>query len=324
MTDLVLRWQVTPERLLADLGLRREDLLEPEARIPLGSFILLVERARTITGEPGLGYYLGLQTRVSAHGYLGFAAMTSATLREALELATQFAPVRTTALSLRLRETKTTASLIVEERANLGSATDVILTGLMVGLWQIGNALIGRELAGTADFMFPEPAYFPRFAHLVPRVRFGMPVNQLSFDHALLDARIGQADPAAQRLALVQCERALSALGFDGKIAARVRALVFDRARGHRPGTLRGVEEVARALHVSPRTLKRKLALEGTTYKELALEEKRELAFMLLQNEAESIESVAEHVGYTDVANFTRAFKQWTGKTPGAYRRAVR
>lgn len=324
LTDLAMRWNVTPETLLADLALVRAQLLEPEARIPLPTFIALVERARRATGEPGLGYYLGLQTRVSAHGYLGFAAMTSSTLREALSLAIQFAPMRTTALSLRLRETKTTASLIVEPQADLGTASDVILTGLMVGFWQIGNALIGRELSGTADFTFPEPPYFSRFSHLVPRVRFDRPVHQLSFDRALLDATIGQADPAAQRLALVQCERALAALGASGTFASRVRALVFDREKRSGGVTLRSVEDVARALHLSSRTLKRKLALEGTSYKELALEEKREMAIVLLQNESESIESVADNVGYTDVANFTRAFKQWTGMTPGAYRRRNR
>ena len=77
----------------------------------------------------------------------------------------------------------------------------------MVGLWRIGNALTESSLEGTADFAYPEPEYFARFAHLVPGVRFGQPAHRLVFDRSLLDKPIKMADPAAQRLAREQCER---------------------------------------------------------------------------------------------------------------------
>jgi AraC-like DNA-binding protein len=75
---------------------------------------------------------------------------------------------------------------------------------------------------------------------------------------------------------------------------------------------------------VSPRTLKRKLADLGTGFSELLEEQQRERALMLLRSEQLSLEDVAARVGYSDVANFTRAFRRWTGLTPGAYRRAAK
>lgn len=79
LVELVRRWDVSPEELLAPLGLRAEALADPGARMPVRMVEALVEQARRLTGEPGLGFFLGLQMRVSSHGYLGFAAMTSAT-----------------------------------------------------------------------------------------------------------------------------------------------------------------------------------------------------------------------------------------------------
>lgn len=326
LTELVQRWRVTPIALLEPLGLREEDLLAPDARVTVEDFVALVERARALTGEPGLGYYLGVQMRVSAHGYLGFAAMTSATLREAIELAARFAPTRSTAMALRVQESERTAAVVLEERADFGSARDVLVSALMVGLWKIGNALTERTLEGTADFAYAEPEYFTRFAHLAPRVRFGQPANRLVFDRALLDTPIPMADPAAQRLAREQCERELAALGGGGGLVERVRAMIAaatpasdDEARAL--GTLEGV---ARALHVSPRTLKRRLAAEGAAYSAILAQVQRDAALLLLRDPERSVEQVAESLGYSDVANFTRAFRRWTGVTPGAYRRSGR
>jgi AraC-like DNA-binding protein len=320
----VARWQVPPERLLQGLALTREALVEPEARIPVSTMVTLIERARSLTGEPGIGYYLGLQTRVSVHGYLGFAAMTSSSLREAIALAMRYSPIRSTAISLRLQEDDASAALVIDEHVDFGSARDVIISSFMVGLWQIGCALLGRTLQGRAEFSFAEPVYFARFSHLVPPVLFGAPAHRLVFERGLLDERVGLADPAAQRLALQQCEQALAALGFDDRLRERVRALVVCRegeARS-RATRVRSVAEVARTLSVSERTLKRRLAAEGTSYSEILDGERKQLAMLLMQRDGRSLLEVADALGYSDVANFTRAFRRWTGTTPAAYRRA--
>ena len=319
LADLVKRWNVTPILLLEGSKLTYDELSNPETRVPFDEMIRLMQRARALTGEAGLGYYLGLQTRVSAHGYLGFAAMTSATLGEALELATRFSPTRTTALTLRLRIAQGKASLLIEERTNFGEAQDAIIPALMVGLWQIGSALLGKSLSGTADFTFDEPPYFRRFAHLVPPVRFRRPVHALTFDAALLHEKIVLADPAAQKLAQKQCEDALIALGFDGNVTERVRSLLTaEEVDGSR--RVRSLPEVARALSLSERTLKRRLSDEGATYSGLLEEERKDLAMLLLRNKARTVSEVAYALGYSDAANFTRAFRRWTGESPAAFR----
>ena len=89
-----------PTTCSSGVEIARETLDDPLARVPLASYLAVVERARTLTGEPGLGFCMGLQARVSAFGHLGFAAMSAATVREAIEIAVQFAPMISTAMTL--------------------------------------------------------------------------------------------------------------------------------------------------------------------------------------------------------------------------------
>jgi AraC-like DNA-binding protein len=149
-------------------------------------------------------------------------------------------------------------------------------------------------------------------------VRYDQPANELDFDAAVLDWPLTTADPAALQLAREQCERALEALGFDGGIVARVRPLISRSGGG-----FRSLDEVAARLHVSPRTLKRRLAERATTFSTLLDQARLERAQRLLASPRLSLEEIAERAGYSDVTNFTRAFRRWTGTTPAAYRRSL-
>ncbi len=317
LAELVARWGVTPSQLLAGTGLREADLADPDQTISLPVVERLVARARTLSGEPALGLLLGMQMRISAHGYLGFAAMVASTVGDALAIATRYAPTRTNALVLRVSVEGDTAALVIEERASFGSARDVVLFALIEGIRQIGQALTGRALTGSAEVAFPEPPYFEKVRPIAgARVRFGRPENRILFDRSVLDVPLVMADPAAFRLATEQCERALTAIAGATRVSAKVRSVLARRG-----GLTRGLVDVARALSVSPRTLKRHLALEGTTFKVLHDEARKNEGVRLVGEGTATMEEIAERLGYSDVANFTRAFRRWTGVAPGAWRR---
>jgi AraC-like DNA-binding protein len=308
-------WNVPKDTLFQGLSVARAGLEKPDARIGIPAFCALVERARTLSGEPAIGFHMGMQMRVPAHGYLGFAAMTASTLHEALTLATRYAPTRTSALRLRLSVDGDHAALSIDELANFGTVRDCVLFALIVGLWQIAEALTGQSLQGTADFPFARPAYAERVERSVHSIRYEQPCAALRFSAALLDTPLQMANAAALELAREQCERALDALD-PHDLVARVR-----EALPRKPSGFHSLEEVASKLGVSSRTLKRKLKVEGHAFSDLldamALEQAREL----LKQQALSLEQVAERLGYSDVSNFGRAFRRWTGLTPAAYRR---
>jgi AraC-like DNA-binding protein len=318
LVDLVKRWHIPADELLSGVGLSETMLEDPPERLPVATMCAALERARLLTGEPGLGFYLGLQHRVSIYGYLGFAALSASSVREALELAVQFAPVFSTALAIHLRVEDRVASLCVEEHADLGSARDIVLISMLLGLREVGSALTGRSLQGVFELRIPEPLYYPRFADLAPTWRFGQPINRMQFDAASLDLPIITADRAACRLARKLCERALDELGFDAGLADRVRRLLASDAGG-----FPSFAQVAARIHLSPRTLKRRLAAQGLSFSALVDRERRERALDLLRSSRLSIEDVAERLDYTAASSFVRAFHRWTGQTPAAYRRAA-
>jgi AraC-like DNA-binding protein len=314
LVEVVQQFGVTRDQLMAGMGLPDTLLESPEARVPLELCEALLMRAVELTGQPGLGILLGLRMRVPAHGYLGFAAMTAPTVKHALELAVRYAPTRTTALGLRLDEGDPT-SLYLEERHDLGRTRETVLFALAVGLWRIGEALTGRRLVGVAEFAFPAPAFAPVLVNAPVNASYGHAQHRLVFERAYLEMPLVMAHPSASLLAQEQCERALEALDRSG-LVARVREVL------PRPsGGVRSVEEVAEALGTSVRTLHRKLKAEGVVFSELSDAHQHRLACQLLDDASSSLETVAEQVGYSDVSNFTRAFRRWTGMTPAAYRR---
>jgi AraC-like DNA-binding protein len=316
LADLVKRWQIATDALLAGSGLDETMLVEPTKRITVRTCVRLLERARTLSGTPAIGFFLGLQMHISAHGFLGFAALSASNVREALELSIRFMPIVTTALGLRLRVDGREASLIVEEHADFGTARDIVLLALLVGIWRAGESLTGRKLEGYAELAIPEPGATFGAEQVRSRVRFGQPRTRLVFDESILELPYKMADPVALQLARNQCERLLGMMGLDGRIASRVTALIG----GGSKGSFHSLEKVAAELHMSPRTLKRQLASEGVSFSELVEKERRERAMILLASSGLSLKTVAERLGYSNVANFARAFQRWTGVSPGEHR----
>jgi AraC-like DNA-binding protein len=316
--ELAKRWHVTADALLADSGLDLDVLADPRTRVPISTITGILERARALTAEPAFGFYLGLQMRVSAHGFLGIAALSAPTMREAIDLSVRFMPVVTTALSMRLEVVGSQAALILDEHANFGRERDTVLLAALIGIWQIGIALSGHDPRGYADLVLPEPVYHANLLRLGPRIRFNQPANRLLFDTLWLDIPHSMAHPMAMRLARDECERLLLSRKPAPPTTARVRDLLT-RVKGKELL----LAHVARALNVSARTLKRQLAAEGSSFSALIDEERQARAMFLLASPDASLKDVAGRLGYANMANFTRAFARWTGQTPSAYRATV-
>lgn len=313
LVELAARWDVPATALLAGLPITAAELALPSTRVPLPVCEAIATRAIELTGEPALPLYLGLQMRVSSHGFLGFAAMTAATVREAIALAARYASTRTTAIGIALYVEGETASLVVEERAPLGRLREPLVLGLVAGLWQIGQALTGQALEGSAECAFSRPPFLAE-SPLTARLAFDCPAHRLVFAAALLDTPLVSADPVAMELARAQCERELAAIA-DGGFVGRVRSAIAARA-----DAAPAIADIAHALHVSTRTLKRRLAERGTTFTAILDDIRRQRALLLIEDRGLSIGEVAVRVGYSELPSFTRAFRKWTGMTPAAYR----
>lgn len=310
LVTLAGRWKVTPEVLLDGLPISYAALADPATRVPLKVCEAICLRAHELTGEPGLAFHLGIEMRVSSHGFLGFAAMTANTARDAIELACRFAGTRTSAIGLALFVEGDTASIVIEERTPLGAIRELAVLALILGFWQLGRQLTGTMLDGVGECAFPTPAYVTKLP-LGGRLRFDQPVHRMVFASSILDLPLTTADTVASQLAKEMCERELSKLpiGLAGAIRIRLNA-----------NPTAGLDDVAKQLHTSTRTLKRKLADEGTTFTLIRDDVRKQRALLLLDDRRLAVGEIATKLGYTELPNFTRAFRKWTGMTPAAYR----
>jgi AraC-like DNA-binding protein len=316
--DVLKSLGVETRELLGSLGLNEQQLEEPGARVPLQEMNALVALGRERSGEPGIGVYMGLRRRLSTYGFLGMAAMHARTLRQALELAVEFAPTISTAVGLSFESDGRVASLRLIENADLEPVRDVVLIGMLIGLSRIGVMLTGCQLSGHVCVALPKPNYYERFADQLFEVRFDQADTRIVFEAASLDLPLVTPDNATLRLAREQCERALQELQSGASFVDCVRRLIAAERGFHT------LEQVAERLHFSPRTLRRRLAAYSVTFADLIDSARHKQAQFLLRSSERELSWIGEQLGYATLPNFVRAFKRWTGVTPAAYRRSLR
>ena len=121
-------------------------------------------------------------------------------------------------------------------------------------------------------------------------------------------------DPVLTRMLEQQCQQRMDTVENSG-IAGKVRQQLLGEL-----GLGATLNDMASALALSSRSLRRKLEQEGTSYRDLVEEERRQLALQLLTSTTMKIEEVAAHLAYTDAGGFVRAFRRWQGCSPSEYR----
>ncbi|EPQ5005029.1 AraC family transcriptional regulator ligand-binding domain-containing protein [Acinetobacter baumannii] len=318
LLDVVSRWGYNDETLFAPFHLTSEQLADPEYRISTPVANELVKHALNLTGESPLGYHIGTQMRISIHGFIGYAIMTAKDITEAIALAARFIQLRLPFLQLYFSTFGPKATLQLQCDIELEPLHTEIVLGLTIGIMTMAKAMTGIEdLAGDVDLDFPEPAGFDKYKNkLSSTIRFNQPHLISSFDKKYLGLKLINSDPIASQIAINQCEAELSALGERRRLAMRVRDILSNSEQHYL-----SIENVAEYLHMSDRTLKRQLAAEGTSFSTLVDEVRYRHATSLLSRTDYSLEQIADELGYSDVANFSRAFKRWSGRSPSNWRK---
>lgn len=303
------------DRLLASVGLTREEVYTPEAMLRFEQFRRLILGARELTGDPAIGLHLGSQMSLTAHGLLGYAAMSSANLGEVVQLLLRYFNTRTRLLVPAFEREGRTASLILNESVPL---EDVRIPYMEVTLASLAGAL--RFLVGErfdeaeALFPYPAPSYADQYREVFAGgVCFNADAMAIRVPVEMLDIPFPTADRASRDMALKQCEEELRRLEAHESVAERIRRTLMT-AREQLPG----IEELADHMAMTSRTLRRHLAAAGTSYKKLLEEVRRTRAIQALQK-GMSVQQVAWELGYADPSNFARAFRKWTGHSPRHY-----
>lgn len=319
LADLLAEQGIAQADLLVDTGITPGDLRALEGRLSARQFIALIRNARQLSGDPALAFRFGLQLKLSTHGFLGFAAMSASTLGEALELASRYFRTRFDFIGLVYYRQKGFGVVEMTEAVPLGDAYLFMVETFMTSFAVMCYNLLGE--IPTDIEVRRSSAKPPYFDEAVKRfnarpVHFNQGVDQILIPEALLQRRLSLSDPVARQLAQAQCERELQTIRQQDDLVYRV-----SRALKDFDGAWPGLEQVARHLHLSGRTLKRKLQTQGTTFQAIVDSVRLEQARLLLSETGKSLDTIAASLGYSDTSNFNRAFKRWMGMTPATYRR---
>jgi AraC-like DNA-binding protein len=279
---------------------------------------LILEGAR-LSGCPWLGMELGAIAQVSAHGSLGYAAASSRDVLQALEVVSRFVGLRTRAMELRVSPHQDNTDIVIRERFDFGEARVFILEAVLVMIVRMIEWLSGQSMQ-RAEYQLPyaRPPWVEKYAQVLKgRLQFGASCLRISAPNDILCTPCLSADPVAYASACRECEQKLAILQGDDSLAQNIR----NRLR-EREGDYPTLESLADDLHVSPRTLIRRLKQEGVSYHGLLDEVRKDLAEWYLLNSYEPVEAIAERLGYMDTSNFSRTFRRWFGVSPARFRQA--
>lgn len=304
------------DQVLEGTGIPAPVLSNPEGRISPRQHEALVARVRRLMRDELLGLRFGRQMRLSAHGHLGLAIMSSATLRDAVLLLVRYFPTVTRLVRLEFVTDNRLGYLRVLPDHALPSAYRFVAENVMGGIVTTAEALSesipsyvqcefrGQPLTSVADYeqLLGYPA------------RFDCEFDQLCFDLPFLQQSMPSFNPLSLQLAEQHCREQLQLIEQQPHIHERVASWL---QRYTAPPSL---EQAALELCMTSRTLNRHLARYGVTYKELADTQRKSRAEQLLRETNWSIDRIAEALGYGDPSNFNRAFRRWFGVAPSAYR----
>ncbi len=301
-------------------GLAEGQLADPSVTLDRAVFQGLVLDAMTLAREPALGLLVGERLGANTHGILGYAALNSGTIRQAMELVERYGRLRTTLVSTTQEHRPGEARVCFTEPQDLGETRRPILEAVVLSIKNILDAIsFGHCRVDHVAFPFEAPGYAGLARDLFGcPVRYGQSWAGFALPPQVLDVPLRMADPEAFRTAAMICQRELDKLTVDASLAVRVRRLLLEKQSG-----FPSLQVAARQFHMTPRTLHRRLLDEGTSFRGLLEEVRHTLAVEHLRAGRFSIEEIAFTLGYSDLANFRRAFKRWESVAPSAYRKAV-
>jgi len=305
------------EEILARAKLPQELLQDVGGRVEADASFRLWQSAIEVTGEPSLGLQVAKHVPAGAAGAFEYMLRHSATLGESLARADRFVRVLDDLCCVAVERGDDVACFrIWREGGHAFPPADV----------ERFFALCAAALCAE----FPQhPLTEVRFSHRCAgatetyrrhfrcQVAFGSAHDELVFPAGALDDRARSADPGLGAVLETHVEQLLGRLPSEAAFLQQARrVLTLQLQEGHG-----GMQGLAKALHVSARTLRRRLDEHGYTYTSLLDELRRNLAAHYLERSDLSLEQVAEALGFADTSTFYRSFKRWTGSTPAQYRR---
>jgi AraC-like DNA-binding protein len=305
--------------LLAEAGLARDDIADPDARIPTARYAAMLQAAASRCADPAFALHFASAVRLEEVSIVGLIGKACATIGEGRRQLNRFASLVIDAdgvapemMALARDETGIWLELTSPIFSAYPILAEAALTRFVCGLINSG-----LPLPGAVHFRHAEPDWSAEHRRILgTSVVFASNRNGVLVDEAFLDTPL---PPSSRYVFTLLCERAdalLADLRSSGTLRARVEGAVMQSL--HCGET--GMEAVARQLGLSPSTLYRQLEAEGVRYETVIDELRKTMALQFLDAGKTSVSEIAYLLGFSEASAFSRAFRRWTGQSPKEYR----
>lgn len=318
LAELVETAGVSRADFLRNAQLPPNALEAADARLPRSESFRLCELSIALTGDDALGLHWG--ERLTEHIFTPVSHLVAhaATLRQAFEAVSQFQRLVTDECNYDLIEEGDFVH--VRLRTLVGDTVRMhrfAAEMFMVSIHRLIRSFGAASRPTRVDFGYDMPSYIAEYQRIfgVEIVRFGQPHTCIVFDRGLMNAAPPHKDDdvhdALQSIALQRITRLTQRTPYS----VRVREHLVQQG----PQLRADMGQVARALGMSVRSLRRRLDVENKTFQAIANEAHSAIAKQLLRDKQRTIQEVAYEMGFSDASAFHRAFKRWTGITPRSF-----
>ena len=313
-----------PAALLSQFHLSPQRLSKARERLSIPRFMRLGNAAISLTGEPALGLLMGQLGHISQAGLAGVTAAQAPTLREAARTLIRFEPLY--AHNYRgqssFSEDPQGAWLRFYSISPYNHFNHFVVDSVLAGWLHQLSGVCGRALtAERVHIEFAPPSYAERYESCFGvSPDFSASGNALRLNNANLDIEIPTHCPSTWQQMLELAEAQLEQLTRTRSLRERLTQHLGPLLHGREPQ----LEELAQQLQMPSWTLRRKLAEEGTQFRVILNETRRDLAMTYIRDTELAFGEIAYLLGFASAEAFQRAFKRWSELTPGEFRRLQR
>jgi len=320
--DLVANQCINLADILEDTGVPARELENPSLRLTLDQELSLYIRIAHLNKDPLLAHRTGSKLGLTNYGMLGYAMMASSTVREALQLMVDFAPIVSWAghsvLTSEVFEETTYLCLTIHPTPADKLTSELEVESTLSSLQTIFNELVGERVFFSAvsyrhRCRMADSKRYQTFFNCP--VRFSAERNAVYFSKNLFARRLPHSQPEHASLFKDLCAESLVTLRQDRGLIAAVKAYIEGYGEG-----MPSLGEAAEYFHQSSRTLRRHLQRQGASFRGLLDEARYSSAKRYLSSTQLTVGTIGKTLGYADVRSFRAAFKRWAGVAPAVYR----
>lgn len=317
MAAFAVEHGIAMSEVLAGTDLQENELIDPAMVVTGQQELRLIRNlVASLPQIPALGLQVGARYHFTTFGVLGFAIVSSSSLRHALDLALQYFHLTFAFTRFQVTDNDTQTTITIDDSDVPEDVRQFIVERDAAALISVQRDFSNEPILLSLNISFPTPinlAAYEDFFGLKPN--FNMPSSFAVMDRLHMERPLLLSNDLALHMAEMQCRQLLDSRKTLSDLSAKVRDQLMSTV-GHTPV----MTSVAAALNMTSRTLRRRLAEEGTTFIQLRDEVRQALAEQYLTLPNQSIDQISEWLGYAEPTSFINAYKRWKGETPHAFR----